>query len=183
MAQWRDVLDAMVQERRSALVAYAGLFVTNRADAEDLVHEAIVRTFARPRVVTDIHAAEGYVRRAIRTAFLDQTRARRTWLGRVHLFRGESTTPAADGPATAAVDVHDALARLSPRERACVVLRYFDDLLVAEIAQTLDLSEGAVKRYLSDATRRLRDVLDLDPDPDDLSAETTTVTEHGRSRA
>jgi len=74
VAHWRGVLDEMVRERRSALVAYACLFVVDRRDAEDLVHDAIVRTFARPRAVTEVHAAEGYVRQAIRTVFLDQTR-------------------------------------------------------------------------------------------------------------
>ena len=69
MAHWRGVLDEMVRERRSALVAYACLFVVDRRDAEDLVHDAIVRTFARPRAVTEVHAAEGYVRQAIRTVF------------------------------------------------------------------------------------------------------------------
>jgi RNA polymerase sigma factor (sigma-70 family) len=182
VARWRDVLDVMVQERRSALVAYACLFVVDRGDAEDLVHDAIVRTFARPRVVTDVHAAEGYVRQAIRTAFLDQTRARRTWRGRAHLFRDEQTVPAAEGAATAAADVGAALVRLTPRERACVVLRYFDDLPVREIAQALDLSDGSVKRYLSDGAHKLRDILDLDPDPD-LPTETLTVTEQGRTRA
>ena len=51
------------------------------------------------------------------------------------------------------------MARLTPRERACVVLRYFDDLTVRDIAVQLALSEGAVKRYLSDARRRLAPML------------------------
>ncbi len=165
MAHWRGTLDELVRERRSALVAYACLFVVDRRDAEDLVHEAIVRTFARPRTVTDIHAAEGYVRQAIRTAFLDQTRARRTWRSKAHLFAGGPPAPAAEDAATAAADVGAALALLPPRERACVVLRYIDDLPVQRIATSLGISEGAVKRYLSDGTRKLRAALrvaDLD---------------------
>ncbi|WP_426593565.1 sigma-70 family RNA polymerase sigma factor [Cellulomonas sp. McL0617] len=160
MAHWRGVLDEMVRERRSALVAYACLFVVDRRDAEDLVHDALVKTFARPRAVTEIHAAEGYVRQAIRTVFLDQTRRRRTWQGKAHLF-DDGQVPGAENAATASVDVGAALALLSPRERACIVLRHFDDLPVAEIAAALHLSEGAVKRYLSDATAKLRTTLAL----------------------
>jgi DNA-directed RNA polymerase specialized sigma24 family protein len=48
---------------------------------------------------------------------------------------------------------------LSPRERACIVLRHFDDLPVSEIARALNLAEGSVKRYLSDATAKLRTTL------------------------
>jgi len=171
----------MVRERRSALVAYACLFVADRRDAEDLVHDAIVRTFARPRAVTEIHAAEGYVRQAIRTVFLDQTRSRRTWLGRAHLLQGEASAPAAEDAATASADVGAALQLLTPRERACVVLRYFDDLPVSEVATALHLAEGSVKRYLSDGTAKLRAALQLAaPDPAD-DVESVPVAELGRS--
>jgi RNA polymerase sigma factor (sigma-70 family) len=52
-----------------------------------------------------------------------------------------------------------ALAGLAPRVRACIVLRYFEDLTVAEIADRLQLSEGTVKRYLSDGVHGLERVL------------------------
>ncbi|WP_315096089.1 sigma-70 family RNA polymerase sigma factor [uncultured Cellulomonas sp.] len=181
MTHWRGVLDEMVRERRSALVAYACLFVVDRRDAEDLVHEAIVRTFSRPRAVTEIHAAEGYVRQAIRTVFLDQTRSRRTWLGRAHLFEPAPSAPGAEDAASATADVGAALRVLSPRERACVVLRYFDDLPVSEIAAALLISEGAVKRYLSDGTGKLRTTLQVvEPDgPDEF--ESVRVSDLGRN--
>ena len=45
--------------------------------------------------------------------------------------------------------------KLTPRERACVVLRYYEDLNVVDIAETLGISAGAVKRYLSDRLAKL----------------------------
>ena len=57
------------------------------------------------------------------------------------------------------MDVRAALDALSPRERACVVLRFYDDLTVARIADQLSLSEGAVKRYLSDGVHRMEGLL------------------------
>lgn len=169
----------MVQERRSALVAYACLFVVDRRDAEDLVHDALVRTFSRPRAIADVHSAEGYVRQAVRTAFLDQTRRRRTWRNKAHLLVGDEQVRPAEESATAATDVGQALARLAPRERACVVLRYFDDLTVVEIARDLQLSEGAVKRYLADGTRRLREALRVEVG--DATDERVRVIDLGRS--
>jgi len=53
------------------------------------------------------------------------------------------------------VDLSAQLARLAPRERACVVLRYYDDLKVDDIAAQLEISPGAVKRYLSDGLAKL----------------------------
>jgi RNA polymerase sigma-70 factor (ECF subfamily) len=76
--------------------------------------------------------------------------------------------------------VTEALAHLSPRERACVVLRYFDDLTVADIASELSLSTGATKRYLSDGAAKLRTLLDLPPD-DDEDYEPMTVRPAERS--
>jgi RNA polymerase sigma factor (sigma-70 family) len=63
-----------------------------------------------------------------------------------------------DSPAEATdarLDLHGELQKLTPRERACLVLRYYDDLKVDDIAETLGLSSGAVKRYLSDGLARM----------------------------
>lgn len=74
------------------------------------------------------------------------------------LVRGERK----DGPAdevAARSDVRAALGRLAPQQRACVVLRYYDDLTVSEIADRLGLADGTVKRYLSVAVGRLETLL------------------------
>ena len=52
------------------------------------------------------------------------------------------------------------LQRLTPRERACIVLRYDEDRTVEQIATELGISAGAVKRYLSDALGKLRGMLE-----------------------
>jgi RNA polymerase sigma factor (sigma-70 family) len=52
-------------------------------------------------------------------------------------------------------EVRRALATLSPRQRACVVLRYYEDLSVVEIADELGCAEGTVKRHLADARTKL----------------------------
>lgn len=180
MARWRDVLDEVVGERRSALIGYACLFVSDRRDAEDLVHEAIVRTFARPRTIGDMDAAEGYVRQAIRTTFLDQVRKQRTWREKAHLFGDDAPAPGVEHAASTAVDVWSALGLLSPRERACVALRYFDDLPVADIAGTLGIGQGAVKRYLSDGTGKLRKAFGVNVPPASPVPEWITITDVGR---
>lgn len=84
-----------------------------------------------------------------------------------------TTTTVTDEDTLPGADVVRALATLSPRERACVVLRQMEDLSVAETAAALGLSEGAVKRYTSDALKRLAAHLGAGPATSDH--ETTTV--------
>ena len=70
-------------------------------------------------------------------------------------------------------DVTAALAGLPAEQRAAVVLRYYEDLTVPEVADRMGLGEGTVKRYLSLATRRLEDRLGpvAPPDHDEIALE------------
>lgn len=154
-----DVLAVLARERGGALLGYAMLVAGERAAAEDLVQEALVKVFSRLRQGFSPEDAERYVRRAILTTHLDAHRRTVRWRGVRHLLGrpdgADDGAPRVDD----ATDVHAALATLSPRHRACVVLRYFDDLTVPAIAAELGLAEGTVKRYLSDALVALATVL------------------------
>lgn len=157
---WEQDLERLAGERGPALVGYAYLLTGDLPAAQDLVQDALVATFSR-RTRDDVEFLEAYVRRAILNSYLNGRRRTQRWGERMHLVAAAETGA---GPTTDAIiadrtDVHTALARLSPRERACVVLRHFDDLTIHDIAARLDLSEGAVKRYLSDARHRLAPLL------------------------
>ena len=102
---------------------------------------------------------EAYVRRVVLNAYLNAHRTQVRWRRVSHLLADSAGSPAPETQAADRADVAAALARLTPRERACVVLRHFEDLTVRDVASRLDLSEGAVKRYLSDARRRLAPML------------------------
>jgi RNA polymerase sigma factor (sigma-70 family) len=109
--------------------------------------------------------AEAYVRKAILTLYLDAYRRRRRWTGVRHLIATDDHARGPESGATARADVAAALSSLPPRERACVVLRYFEDYTVPQIAEALGLAQGTVKRYLADATGTLRSVLHSAPGP------------------
>ena len=159
----QDVVETLARERGPALVGYAYLLTGDLATAQDAVQDALVHTFVRLRAGHDAQHAEAYVRQAILNGVRDGYRRRRTFLGaRVRL--AGSADPSPDSVVVEHVDVQRALAALSPRERACVVLRHFEDLPVREVAEALRLSEGAVKRYLSDARARLGELLADEPE-------------------
>ncbi|WP_019135686.1 sigma factor-like helix-turn-helix DNA-binding protein [Cellulomonas massiliensis] len=158
---WEPMLTAVVQERYPRLVAYASLLAGSYADGQDLVQEALVATFSGRARFDTAAEAEQYVRRAVASRFVDRTRRRRTeraaW-ATVGAWR-EGAPPQPVGGA--AGELERALQQLPPRQRACVVLRYLEDLSVRSTAEVLGLSEGAVKRYTSDGLAALKGSVDV----------------------
>lgn len=135
--------------------------------ASDFVQEGLIRVYTRWSHLERSGGEHAYARRAVVSAFLDHTRRR-------------SSTEIAMGPDSGLtshlVSGHDVatqvvtrealmqgLATLAPRQRACVVLRYFEDLSVAETAVLLRCSEGTVKSQTSRALFSLRNMFEDSP--------------------
>jgi RNA polymerase sigma-70 factor (sigma-E family) len=155
MESWKQTLAELAGDRLISLKRQAFLLCGNNSQAEDLVQDALVRAFARPLRAPKPGAAEAYVRVIMVNLFIDGARRQSRWNRIVPLLRGTAKT--AD-PADQVLDrevMLTALSDLSSRQRACVILRYYEDLPVAEIASALGLAEGTVKRYLSEALTRL----------------------------
>lgn len=179
MARWEPILDEVMRERGSGLLAYARLLTGNDAEAEDVLQDALVRSFSRGHRFTHVNAAEAYVRRAIPSVFIDRLRGRRT-RDNAHERQAHGQGEAIRmSDRDAVLDVRAALADLPPRERACTVLRYYDDLTVSQIAAQLGLADGTVKRYLADASARLATVLG-ESDDDDRIPVVTHSRKEGR---
>jgi RNA polymerase sigma factor (sigma-70 family) len=152
---WERVVETLVAERGDALVHYAYFVSGNRDDAADLVQDALVKTFGRLRNGFTVASAEAYVRRTILNSYVDRGRRVTRWRKIAHLeVQPEIQDSTADATGER-IDLHGELQKLSPRERACLVLRYYDDLTVNDIALTLELSPGTVKRYLSDGLGKM----------------------------
>jgi RNA polymerase sigma-70 factor (sigma-E family) len=152
----RAEFHAYVSARSPKLLRTAYLLTGSRPDAEDLLQTALAKTYlAWPRIA-DRGALDAYVRRVMVNARTSRWRLRRV-----------QETPTAEPPespdrdATAGRDLHDALwralATLPPRQRAAVVLRYYEDLSEAETADALGISVGTVKSTVSRALTSLRD--------------------------
>lgn len=167
----------LAESRGSALVGYAFLFTGELRDAEDLAQEALVKTMLRSRAGVELanaQSAEAYVRRTIASLYVDGYRRRRRWLALLPTLAErdapENARGSAADPALTVedLDLRAALATLPRRERACVVLRYFEDMTVPQIAELLGVAPGTVKRYLSQGIRRLGEVVVPDDSADDV---------------
>jgi len=170
---WRATLATLVAERGDALIRYARLICGNGDDAADLVQDALVKTFGRLRNGFTVASAEAYVRRTILNSYLDGGRRTSRWRRIAHFTATPELQESSASTTDARVDLDGQLARLSPRERACIVLRYYDDLTVAGVAERLNISPGTVKRYLSDALAKLGAALDTPESTPEGTAERT----------
>jgi RNA polymerase sigma-70 factor (sigma-E family) len=146
-----------VAARQRSLQRTAWLLTGDWALAEDLVQTALVRSWPRWERIRRRDDPEIYVRRAMVNTW--SSWRRRKW-------RSEHPSGAVpDGPAAgdlaaetaARVAVRGALGRLTDRQRAVLVLRVFDDLSEAQVAQVLNCAIGTVKSTMARAVARLRD--------------------------
>ena len=150
-----DEFAVFVATRQRQLQRTAWLLTGDWQAAEDLVQSALAKTWRHWRRVRDAEDPDAYVRRIIFNSFASSWRRR---------WRGEE--PTEHLPETAIPDVTDdvalrlsvqaALAQLSRRQRAVVVLRYFDDMSEAQVAHVLGCAIGTVKSTTGKALGRLR---------------------------
>ncbi len=144
--------------RLGALLRYAVMLTGDPHQAQDLVQDTMVRVQLNWRRVARSDAPERYVRRMLTNQFIDWRRT--SWARRV-LLRADpdETVPAPVDHEQSAVDrdqIWSWLSGLPRRQRATLVLRYYEDLPDAEIAEILGCAVGTVRSCISRALATLR---------------------------
>jgi RNA polymerase sigma-70 factor (sigma-E family) len=157
-----------VRARSRSLMRMALLLAgQNRAEAEDLLQLALERAYRHWPRICRLDEPERYVRRVLANASVDRHR----WTARRQeqpLSAGAAELAVADGSAVVAERDYllRALAALPRGQRAVLVLRYFEDLSEAEIAQVLGCSVGSVKNQAARGLARLRNAAGAPPSAD-----------------
>ncbi|CAM3826869.1 SigE family RNA polymerase sigma factor [Nocardiopsis rhodophaea] len=148
-----------VDERGPALLRMARSLTGNRADAEDLLQAALLKTFFAWDRINSPSARDGYVRRAMVNTQISEWRRKH-----LEIFPTEEIPEQQIDDPTWKSDLadllHRAIDRLPERQRAAVMLRYYEDMSEAQIAEQLGITVGTVKSTLSRAVAKLR--LDAD---------------------
>ncbi len=155
----REAYGAYVGARLPSVRRTAYLLCGDWHTADDLAQAALVKLYLSWRRVERAEALDGYVRRTVVRLWLDQVRS--SWWRREHLVGvpPEAAVGAADDADGAAV-LRAALGRLAPRQRAVLVLRFWEDLDVRETAAALGVAEGTVKSQTSKALAAMRTALE-----------------------
>jgi len=151
----RVTFDDWARARLPALVRFAAVLTGERGLAEDVVQEVLIRAYGRWHRITALDQPDAYLRRMITNEYLSW---RRRWA---------RIAPRPDvAPASSVADhahayaerdaIRVELARLPRRQRAVLVLRYYEHLTDAEIADLLGCPAGTVRSLASRAIAALR---------------------------
>lgn len=128
--------------------------LVGRTDAPDVVSTAVLRVISS-RSWSDVEDHRGYLYRAVLNQARNEYRDRqRRWTKELRAVSDDRKYPLEYRP-----EVLAAVKKLSVRQRAVVVLCYWEDLSPMDIAHRLGISEGAVKRHLARARSKLRTML------------------------
>ena len=147
---------AMYQEHGRGLVRMVRLFVDDRNAAEDLVQEAFIRLARSAHRISDERKAAAYLRSIVLNLARDHNRRGLVSLRhRLPLDDRQVSTEDIVVLSEEHQQVVDALRELPRRQRDCLILRYFDELGIDDIAETLGVSRNSVKTHLTRGMRAL----------------------------
>jgi RNA polymerase sigma factor (sigma-70 family) len=149
-------VESMYREHGSGLVHMVRLFVDDRNAAEDLVQEAFIRLSRSAHKIEDPRKAAAYLRSIVLNLARDENR--RGLVSLRHRLPFDDSQASVEDTVVIAEDhqqIVDALRELPRRQRDCLILRYYDELGIDDIAETLDISRNSVKSHLTRGMRAL----------------------------
>jgi RNA polymerase sigma-70 factor (sigma-E family) len=158
MTEMDMTFDEFVDSRLPALLRYAVMLTGEPHTAQDLVQDTMIKVQLKWRKVIASTSPERYVRRMLTNAYIDLHRG--SWLRRVVLRADPVEPPAVNDHADASAERDQMwywLSRLPRQQRAALVLRYYEGLSDAEIAEVLDCAVGTVRAHISRALATLRE--------------------------
>jgi len=154
-----------VTESVDGLLRTAYLITSDEGEAEDLVQECLLMVARRWGRIRRMNQPLAYARRVLINLALRGTRQRSRRRAELAAETVEASTSSAGLELLATRDeVRAALRQLAPRQRAVLVLRYFNDLSEAEVAKMLGCTTGTIKSTASRSLAQLRELIQ----PDDL---------------
>ena len=168
------VSEAAARERASLAVLYdrsapgavrlAYLLTGDRMLAEDIAQDAFVRVAGQLAHLRDAGAFDAYLRRAVVNLAKNHFRRRAVERAFLDRARPNDRTPGHEQPVVDRRATMTALAKLPQRQRAAIVLRFYEDLSEDEIARILRCRNGTVRSLVTRGVHAMRSELRGDPD-------------------
>ena len=147
-------LIAFIMENKASFYRFAYSYVRNQEDALDIVQDSIHKALKKQHQLRDTSTMKSWFYRIISTTSLDFLRKRKHW----HVTESEDLEALASGSVDyyKNLDLEQAINQLPASYKTIVVLRFFEDLKLEEIASVLDENINTVKTKLYKAIKLLR---------------------------
>lgn len=161
-------LETLVSRYQVRAMRTAFLITHDTASAEDVTQETFLRIFQHIQGFDETRPFEPYLLRSIVNAALDSVQKNSRFSGDLEsleetqletLFAHARSVETQAEFNVAKKELHAALGKLSPRQRAAVVMRYYLDMSEKEMSESLDAAPGTIKWLLNAARERLRSLL------------------------
>lgn len=147
----------LVSARRQKLYGIAYSYLRNEADALDAIQETVCKAWAKCHQLKDASAFVPWLIRILIHCCMDELKRRK----RVLPFASELSQPEGEMVSVHRLDLDSALDRLKPKYRHVLILKYYEDMTLAEIARVLNCPEGTVKTWLHQGLKQLRRHMNL----------------------
>ncbi|WP_019122142.1 sigma-70 family RNA polymerase sigma factor [Brevibacillus massiliensis] len=151
----------LMQEHKQQLYRLAFAYLKNEQDALDAVQETTYRAYKQLPRLREPQYFHTWLIRILLNYCHDQTKAKKRWK-LIETFREEHSHP--DDMQHERVHLELAIEQLGPKYKQVIILKYFEDMTIAEIARVIGRPEGTVKTRLHQALSQLRKLLEKDGD-------------------
>ncbi|MDP4145300.1 MAG: sigma-70 family RNA polymerase sigma factor [Bacillota bacterium] len=140
-------------------IAYA--YCKNEQDALDIIHETVYKAYLNIRQLKHPEFFNTWITRILINCAIESTRkSKKLILLAEYEVADKLIVDAEDEKLIENINLYDAMDKLTDNLKSVIILRYFQDLTIAQIAQILECPEGTVKSYIHRAIKRLRKELE-----------------------
>jgi len=137
--------------------------VRHTNDAEDIVQETFLNAFRARKQLKDFSNLRGWLRQiCVRLCLKRKSKVKTISLQEIEAFMPDEKIASIEDSIASKEELEmvlNGLAKLSQRQRVCLILSVFEGLSIKEISQMLGISAGAVKRYIFEARQTLQEIL------------------------
>jgi len=142
----------LIQMRKELLYRTAFAYVKNQEDALDIVSETVYKAYRSIKKLKEPAFFNTWLTRILINCSLDVMKKQ----SKVVPLEETAVIPVQTEDATEALDLHSAIDLLEPKSRTVVILKYFHDLTISQIAEVMECPQGTIKTYLHRALKNLR---------------------------
>lgn len=151
-----DAYAQLIEQNKNYLYRTAMLYMKNEDDALDVVSECVLKGFQSIKKLKNPELFRTWITRILINVVNDIYSKKKTM---VDISQYEFEEPASGVSREECLDLYDAIDSLAEKHKTVIILKYFSELKLSEIAYIMDIPEGSVSAYLARAKQELRDYL------------------------